>query len=320
MKKNLLLIILVLLLIIVISYIGITKYKESMLIENIGKEVSKEEVLEDNKKNEVKFVTSSTNTNYSENQGYNYSQDMKGSNEINYKKITTYEQYEEDLKKWPGLVKMTAEDFNENFVIVMAGENYHTTGLEVENISTDETNLVIDLKQKDKYDETSVLTIKLSKEYERENIIIRNNPIKPTSPNNMEKIENIPAGYSIEEAIADGCLVILDHKENNGREVLSDNKKAMDEFVEKCNNEEDAFIRIYEYNIIDNANVIDVGCKNGKISICSKNVTQEGAVVGAYKSGYKINVREGEHDGIKYKSYELEDEIENKRLICSIDL
>lgn len=317
MSKSKLLISFVIIVIIAsLAYVGITKYKKDIPVGNTDKEVSNAETLEENKESEVKFITSSTNTNYRDNQGYSYGQDMKGSNELNYKTINTYEQYQEDLKKWPELVEMTAEDFNENFVVVIAGENYHTTGLEVENIATDETNLVIDLKQKDKYDETSVLTIKLSKEYERENIILRNNPIVPTPTDNFVKLEDIPVGYSVEDAITDGCFVI------KYGEVVSEDAEALDKFVENCVNEEDDFIRICVYSQTESASIIDVECKNGKISKCDKNITQEDVQVGGYKSGYKINVRDGKSsiDGKEYRDYELEDEIGNRKYICSVKI
>ncbi len=314
MSKSKFLISFVIVIIASLAYMGITKYKEEIPVENTDKEVSSVEILKGNKESEIKFITSSTNTNYRENSGYSYSQDMQSSDELNYKKINTYEQYQEDLKKWSGLVEMTAEDFNENFIIVISGENYHTTSLDVENITIEENNLVIDLKQKDKYDETSVLTIKLSKEYEKDNIILRNNPIVPTPTDNFVKLEDIPVGYNEKDAITDGCFVI------KYGEVVSEDAEALDKFVENCMNEKDDFIRICVYS--ENASVIDVECKNGKISICDKNITQEGAEVGGYKSGYKIDVRESTSsiDGKEYRRYELEDEIGNKRYICGIEI
>lgn len=300
---------------IIVIWGGIEIYKETVFTSNNYEKNSKEEIPTSDNEKELEFITTSTNTNFEGNPGYNF-QDMQGSNGLSYKRITTYEQYQEDLKKWPELVEMTAEDFNENFVIVIVGGNYHTASLEIENIATDEKNLVVDLKQKDKFDETSVLTVKLSKEYERENIILRNNPIVPTPTNKFVKLEDIPVGYSVEDAIEDGCFVI------KYGAVVSEDSEAMDKFVEACLNDKEAFIRIYIYSKNENASIVDVEYKNGKISKCDKNVTQEGAQVGGYKSGYKINVRERENalDKKQYRIYELEDEIGNIRDICSITI
>lgn len=313
MSKGKVLIFLVIIIVIgVVGYLGFNQYNKNISVPDNSNKTE----IQTNDNNIPKYETAYTNTS----DEYNNSDKFAGMEGIGdgscFKKISTFEEYQEELNRWNGLFKMTEEDFKDNYMVVVSGENYHTTSLEVDNITTDDTTTYIDLKQTDKYiEDHTVLSVKLSREYERERLVVRNNPVKPSAPSSMTKIEDIPAGYSIEEAIADGCLVIKDHKENNGREVLSDNINAMDEFVEKCNNGEDAFIRIYEYNIIDNADIIDVEAKKGKITICDKNVTQEGAVVGAYKSGYKIDIYESEN----HKSYTLVDEIGNKRPICSID-
>ena len=87
-------------------YAGVTIYKEVTPIGNDTKEIKEEGTSTLDNEEKEKFVTTSTNTNFMDNPGYSY-QDMQGSNELDYKKITTYEQYKEDLKKWSDLVEMT---------------------------------------------------------------------------------------------------------------------------------------------------------------------------------------------------------------------
>lgn len=250
------------------------------------------------------FITRETSTDFENNQGYDYSQDMQSADGLYYKKITTYEQYVEDLKKWNELVEMSEDDFKEYFVIVIAGENYSTTGLYIDGVTADENCTYVDLYAKDKWDESTVMSVKVLKNLERDNIVIRNNPTVPNSGDEFVPLEEIETGYSIEEALEDGCIVI---KYN---EIISEDKDALDNFVEACNNGEDGFIRIYDYNIIENATVIDVERKGEKINIATLNVTQEGAYIG-YNSGNEIIIINN--------TYILKDEIGNQKIICRIE-
>lgn len=248
-----------------------------------------------------KFIQRETKTNFS---NYEYNEDMKYYNGIYYKEITSYEMYLQDLKKWNELVEMTEEDFNNYFVLVLAGENYDTTGLYISDITIDEENLYIDLKKKDNWDGSAVISTKIEKKLYRENIVIRNNPNVPDSSNKFVSIEEIPIGYTKQQAIQDGCFVIEYSK------VISNDKEEFNRFIENANKGIDGFIRIYERDIIENSTIIDLECKNGKINMSQCNKTQAGNYV-VYNSGK--NIRKGSL-GIYY----LVDEIGNQKTICSI--
>lgn len=253
-----------------------------------------------------KFIQKETKTDFSNNPDYDdYSEDMEISDGVYYKKITSYQTYLKDLEKWNELVEMTEEDFNNYFVVVITGENYNTTGLYISDITTDEKNLYIDLNKKDKWDGITVISTKIEKDLYRENIVVRNNPNVPDTSNKFVSMEEIPIGYTKEQAIQDGCFVIEYNK------IISDDKEEFDRFIENANKGIDGFIRIYDYNIIENVTIIDLECKNGKINMSQCNKTQTGNST-IYNSG--ISIVKGSL-GI----YWLCDEIGNKKSICSID-
>ena len=249
-----------------------------------------------------RFIQKETKTDFS---NYDYSEDMEISDGVYYKKITSYQTYLNDLEKWNELVEMTEDDFNNYFVVVVAGENYNTTGLYVSDITADEENLYIDLNKKDKWDGSTVISTKIEKELYRENIVVRNNPNVPDTSNKFVSMEEIPIGYTKEQAIQDGCFVIEYNK------VISENKDEFEKFIENANKGIDGFIRIYDYNIIENVTIIDLECKNGKINMSKCNKTQTGNYP-VYNSGNSI---------VKGSLgiYWLCDEIGNKKSICSID-
>ena len=253
-----------------------------------------------------KFIQKETKTNFSNNLDYDdYSEDMKTSDGVYYKKITSYQTYLSDFKKWNDLVEMKEDDFNNYFVVVIAGENYNTTGLYISDISADEENLYIDLNKKDEWDGSTVISTKIEKELYRENIVIRNNPNVPDTLNRFISMEEIPIGYTKEQALQDGCFVIEYNK------VVSDDKEKFEKFIENANNSIDGFIRIYQYDILENITIIDLECKNGKINMSQCNKTQTGNSP-VYNSGNSI---------VKGSLgiYWLCDEIGNKKVICNIE-
>ena len=250
-----------------------------------------------------KFIQKETKTDFS---NYDdYSEDMGISDGVYYKKITSYQTYLSDLKKWNDLVEMKEDDFNNYFVVVVAGENYNTTGLYISDILVDEENLYIDLNKKDKWDGSTVISAKIEKDLYRENIVVRNNPNVPDTSNKFVSIEEIPIGYTKEQALKDGCFVI------EYKKVISDDKEKFERFIENVNNSIDGFIRIYQYDIMENITIIDLECKNGKINMSQCNKTQIGSSP-VYNSGNSI---------VKGSLgiYWLCDEIGNKKSICSID-
>ena len=73
---------------------------------------------------------------------------MQCSNGIYYTKIYNYADYIKAKEIYSGLLEMEQQDFENNFLLILAGENYDTTNLYISNISTDEQKMYIDLKRK----------------------------------------------------------------------------------------------------------------------------------------------------------------------------
>ena len=83
-----------------------------------------------------KFIQSSTSTNF--NSGFDYNQNMTFNNSMYYKMICTYEEYIQAKETWDNLVDIEENEFKDYFIIVIAGENYNTTGLYISDIYTKE--------------------------------------------------------------------------------------------------------------------------------------------------------------------------------------
>ena len=119
------------------------------------------------------YITKETYTDFKQNPNYDYSQDMIYQNNFYYKKVMTYEEYEKCKEVWNDLVEMNEEDFNDNFVVIVAVENTSMLGLTVSDVSADDTTLYIKFKkdENEDYDKT-VTSIKISKNLDRDIIKI----------------------------------------------------------------------------------------------------------------------------------------------------
>ena len=93
------------------------------------------------------YITKETYTDFKQNPNYDYSQDMIYQNNFYYKKVMTYEEYEKCKEVWNDLVEMNEEDFNDNFVVIVAVENTSMLGLTVSDVSADDTTLYIKFKK-----------------------------------------------------------------------------------------------------------------------------------------------------------------------------
>lgn len=206
------------------------------------------------------YIQKNSNSNFNEFPNYDYSQDMTYSNGIYYKKIDSYEEYSNYKKMWSNLVDMTSDDFNNNFIVITAVENPSMLGISVSNITTDQDNLYIDLIKKDDSDKNNtILSVKISKENERNNIVVCLKDDQPTS-STYKSIDLIKKDYSKEQAIADNCFVLEMNK------IVSTDKEKLNNFIEKTKNGSNEFIRIVSYC---NSEIIvqDIEYKNNKYLI-----------------------------------------------------
>lgn len=255
------------------------------------------------------FIQKSTKTDFKKNIGYDYNQNMIYNNSMYYKKIYTYEEYLDAQKIWNNLVDMQEKDFENSFVIILAGENYDTTSLYVSNIYEKNQELCIELRKKDTWNiDDTVISIKIPKELDREKINIINLPNEVNTGGKYININLLKEEYTIEEAIKDNCFVV---KVN---EIVSNNKKQLDDFVNNCNNKIEDLIRIYIQEI-DGVSIYDIEYKNDKINMVNRSMKSNNDRI-LYHTGNKIVVRKI-NSAIEYSLY---DEIGNQTLFCRLEI
>ena len=208
------------------------------------------------------YITKETYTDFKQNPNYDYSQDMIYQNNFYYKKVMTYEEYEKCKEVWNDLVEMNEEDFNDNFVVIVAVENTSMLGLTVSDVSADDTTLYIKFKKDENkdYDKT-VTSIKISKNLDRDIIKIEKVE-KNIDYTDYERLEDLPHNYSKEQAIKDNCFVL----ENN--EIISSNKEQLNEFVDNARNGINSFIRIVSY-FDEQVKIKDLEYKDGEYILVS---------------------------------------------------
>ena len=167
---------------------------------------------------------------------------------VYYKIITNITQYNEYKNKVNELPEITETDFNNNFIIIIVKsgiDSPHRNDLTISNINADETKSYITLKQKENpnYDKAEELIYALvDKSLLREEVEIKFIPTEIKNAN-VVPLDKLKKDYSKEDAIKDGCFVIDDGN------VLSQNKYALDEIIEKSQNNVECYLRIfYTYN------------------------------------------------------------------------
>lgn len=114
----------------------------------------------------------------SDNQQYDFTMDMKYKDNIYHRKINNYDEYKEVKDRWNNILDMTEEDFKTKFMVITAVENVSMIGLDVDEIACDNNNLYIALKHTINNDfdsKKSCISYILSRDYERENIIVTRN-------------------------------------------------------------------------------------------------------------------------------------------------
>lgn len=208
------------------------------------------------------YITKETYTDFKENPNYDYSQDMIYQNNFYYKKVMTYEEYEKCKEVWNNLVEMNEEDFNDNFVVIVAVENTSMLGLTVSDVSANDTTLYIKFKKDENEDYNKTVTsIKISKNLDRDIIKIEKVE-KDIDYTDYERLEDLPHNYSKEQAIKDNCFVL----ENN--EIISSNKEQLNEFVDNARNGINSFIRIVSY-FDEQVKIKDLEYKDGEYILVS---------------------------------------------------
>ncbi len=208
---------------------------------------------------------------------------------------TDYEKYKSRITTFP---EVSDINFNENFFIIIANENFREfdeIDMEISNIyvQNDTTNIVMKQKENlDMNDTTNVWYAIVDNSQLKDNIKITIEH-KNFNNENVVEISEIPLDYSIDKAKEDGCLVLQNNK------VVSSNENQLDEFIEKTKQGKYSFIRIYsKYD--DEITITDVNFKNDIYYTDTRVLGNGKRYHHTYKNIKKVEIQNGNYTDIEY--------------------
>ena len=167
-----------------------------------------------------------------------------------------YEVYKSRIKEFPETEEI---NFEKNFIVIIANENIrqpHEKDLTIDNIYADDNTTHIVMKQKENpnYDvESNIWYAVVDKSLLRNSADVTIEQRK-FNTGNFKDIKVLPKDYSLEDALADGCVVLQNNK------VISNNIEQLDNFVQNAQNNINSFIRVYYY--YKSNNILDIQIKD----------------------------------------------------------
>ncbi len=221
-----------------------------------------------------------------------------------YRTITNpndYEKYKLRISTFPEISEI---NFDENFIVIIANENYRDfdeIDMEISNVYADETKTNIIMKQKESpnmNDKTNVWYAIVDNSQLKDNVKIEIEHKKFNNENVIE-ISKLPFDYSVDTAIKDGCFTLRNNK------VVSSNEKQLDEFIEKTRKGESSFIRVYSsFDGGITTTITDVNFENGIYYTDAIILENKRKYHNAYKKLEKMELKNGNYKDIKYVFYE----------------
>lgn len=209
-----------------------------------------------------------------------------------------YKKYKDRISEFPETDEI---DFTNNFIVVVANENYRDfdeIDMEIVNIYSEDGITKIVMKQKENpnmEDNSNVWYAIVDKSELNDNVKIEVE-YKKFYHQNIKELSEISENYSTDEAISDGCIVVEKNK------IISKDKDAIDKFITSTENGEKAFIRVYnKYN--NEIQIEDINFENGIYYIDTIEF-QDGNLIRTYHSTYKklekINTSDEKNTNIIY--------------------
>lgn len=233
-------------------------------------------IIYDSSKNKIAQEISESNHKYQE---YNYLSDMTFDENTNlfYKTITKYEDYLNYYNIFDNFVEMKEEDFNEYFVLAITSETNKLPALEITNIYSEEQALNVELTSCSEDRKRFFISSKVPLNDFR-NIVNFNLKVNYDVPivSNQPSLSSLPSDYQKTDAINDGCFVLCDD------EIISNNYKQLDEFIENTQNNVASAIRIVDYNY-GNIIVTDIEFKDNEYIVCVDNTRNNSGTFDYYK-------------------------------------
>jgi acetyltransferase-like isoleucine patch superfamily enzyme len=216
-------------------------------------------------------------------------------------------------------------------VLFILFEDYSYAKTYINDIGATSDTLYIELKKytdNEEFDiDNNIISVKIDKDLNRENLEIYTIPNEKPTSNEYIELEKIPLDYNKEKAIEDNCFVV------ENREIISNDKNQLDNFVEKTQNGENAFIRIVEFTNFDNSSyetiiIRDVEYRNGVFLIAGTEIDEDTEKLKiSYYTGTELEVKYAKtvEDGPwteKIYRIKLEDTLEEnkKAVICHLKM
>lgn len=219
-----------------------------------------------------------------------------------YRTITNSNDYEKYKSRIPTFPEVSEINFDENFIVIIANENYRDydeIDMEISNVYADETTTNIIMKQKENpnmNDTTNVWYAIVDNSQLKNNVKITIEH-KNFNNENVIEISKLPLNYSVNTAIEDGCFVLKNNK------VVSSDEKQIDNFIEKTKKGESSFIRVYS-NYEGEITITDVNFEDEIYYTNTIVLGTEKKYHNTYKNLKREEVRNGNYKDIEYVFYE----------------
>ena len=219
-----------------------------------------------------------------------------------YRTITNSNDYEKYKSRIPTFPEVSEINFDENFIVIIANENYRDydeIDMEISNVYADETTTNIIMKQKENpnmNDTTNVWYAIVDNSQLKNNVKITIEH-KNFNNENVIEISKLPLNYSVNTAIEDGCFVLKNNK------VVSSDEKQIDNFIQKTKKGESSFIRVYS-NYEGKITITDVNFEDGIYYTNTIVLGTEKKYHNTYKNLKREEVRNGNYKDIEYVFYE----------------
>lgn len=219
-----------------------------------------------------------------------------------YRTITNSNDYEKYKSRIPTFPEVSEINFDENFIVIIANENYRDydeIDMEISNVYADETTTNIIMKQKENpnmNDTTNVWYAIVDNSQLKNNVKITIEH-KNFNNENVIEISKLPLNYSVNTAIEDGCFVLKNNK------VVSSDEKQIDNFIQKTKKGESSFIRVYS-NYEGEITITDVNFEDGIYYTNTIVLGTEKKYHNTYKNLKREEVRNGNYKDIEYVFYE----------------
>lgn len=181
--------------------------------------------------------------------------------DLYYKVITNIQDYNLFKNKENELPDMTEQNFEQEAIILIVNagtmRQVSEVDLTISEVICNDQTTYITMAQKENPDYNSQHLIWyaiVDSSMVKDNIKLKIEQSIITTPSYIS-LNSLPDNYSIDDALKDGCFVEQNY------EILSDNKYAIDELIEKAENGEESSLRIYSKSD-DFVRVMDLSYKD----------------------------------------------------------